>query len=605
MGVQVQFSTIPEMFQSLTAKFSREAKPVLMYKARGEYHGISYSDLKRQVERLASGLASMGLRRGDRIAIISENRPEWVVCDMAIVSLGAIDVPIYPTMTAKQIEFILNDSRSRFVIVSNQFQLAKVQKIIHEAPSLEKIVLLRDDGGQAVPHAVSFTQVMAYGERFETVEPEYVRNAIQGVHPEDLLTIIYTSGTTGNPKGVMLTHRNMVTNIQSASLVINLGIDDRILSFLPLCHSFERMAGYYTALACGSTIAYAESLETVRDNMLEVQPTVITTVPRLFERIHNRILKQVDADTPLHRKIFDWAIGVGKQYAHERKKGRASLSLRGKRALADALVFRKIRARTGGKMKYFVSGGAALPKEIGEFFEAIGLVIIEGYGLTESSPVITANRLADYRFGSVGQPIPGVEVKIASDGEILARGPNIMKGYWNNPAATKEAVDDESWLHTGDIGMIDAEGFVHITDRKKHLFVSSGGKNIAPQPIENLFLSSKYIEQFMLIGDRRMFLTALIVPDFEALKEYADGCQIPYKDDLDLTRSEEIDKLMEKEISGIQRDLANYERVRKFTLLEKPFSIEEGELTPTQKVRRKVVEERYAQIIDKMYAGID
>ncbi len=605
MGVQVKFSTIPEMFRLLTAKFSQETRPVLMYKTEGEYRGISYTELKDQVERFAQGLASMGLRRGDRIAIISENRPEWVICDMAIVSLGAIDVPIYPTMTAKQIEFILNDSGSRFVIVSNQFQYAKVQKIIGDVPSLEKIIRLRDDGGPAASYTVSFAEVLTQGGQFSSVEPDYLSSAAQGVHPEDLLTIIYTSGTTGNPKGVMLTHRNMATNIQDASQVISLGTDDRVLSFLPLCHSFERMAGYYTALACGSTIAYAESLETVRENMLEVQPTVITTVPRLFERIHSRILKQVDADTPLHRKIFNWAIGVGKEYAQSRKKGRSSLALRVQLAVADALVFRKIRARTGGKMKYFVSGGAALPKELGEFFEAIGLVIIEGYGLTESSPVITANRLDGYRFGTVGRPIPGVEVKIAGDGEILARGPNIMKGYWNNPAATKEAIDREGWLLTGDIGLIDDEGFLHITDRKKHIFVSSGGKNIAPQPIENLFLSSRYIEQFILIGDRRMFLTALIVPDFEALKEYADGHQIPYKDNLDLTTSEEIDRLMEKEIGGIQRDLANYERVRKFTLLEKPFSIEEGELTPTQKVKRKVVEERYAQLIEKMYAGID
>ena len=605
MGVEVQFSTIPEMFQLITAKFSQETRPVLMHKAGGEYRGISYSELRQQVERFASGLASMGLRRGDRVAIISENRPEWVICDMAIVSLGAIDVPIYTTMTAKQIEFILNDSGSRFVIVSNQFQLAKVQKIFKEVPSLERIIILRDLTDQEIPNTVGFAQVMAYGERFSTLEPGYVRNATQGVHPEDLLTIIYTSGTTGNPKGVMLTHRNMVTNVQSASQVIELNTNDTMLSFLPLCHSFERMAGYYTTLACGATIAYAESLETVRDNMLEVRPTVVTTVPRLFERIYSRIRKQVDADTPLHRKIYQWAIGVGKQHAQARRKGKVPVILGAKHAIADALVFKKIRARTGGRMKYFVSGGAALPKELGEYFEAIGLVIIEGYGLTESSPVITGNTPDDYRFGSVGRPIPGVEVKIAADGEILARGPNIMKGYWNNPEATKEAVDEEGWLHTGDIGMIDNDGFVHITDRKKHLFVSSGGKNIAPQPIENLFLSSKYIEQFMLIGDRRMYLTALIVPDFEALKEYADGRRIPYRDELDLTKSEEIDALMEKEIGAIQRDLANYERVRKFTLLEKPFSIEEGELTPTQKVRRKIVEERYAELIEKMYVGRD
>jgi long-chain acyl-CoA synthetase len=403
----------------------------------------------------------------------------------------------------------------------------------------------------------------------------------------------------------MLTHDNLVSNIIAAAQVIDFGTQDLLLSFLPLSHSFERMAGYYTALSCGATIAYAESVETVRDNMLEVRPTIVTTVPRLFERIYSRVMKQVDSGPPLRQKIFHWAVKVGRAHATAVRTGKsASPILTLQHAIADRLVFGKLREKTGGRMRFFVSGGAALSREFGEFFEAAGLTIIEGYGLTESSPVIAANRLHHYKWGSVGPAIPGVEIRIAQDGEILARGPNIMKGYWNNPEATKEVLDSEGWLHTGDIGHLDAEGFLCITDRKKHLFVSSGGKNIAPQPIENLFLASKYIEQFMLIGDRRMFLTALIVPDFDALKDYADSNNIPYANNVELTRHPAVNDLIEGNIAQIQKDLANFERVRKFTLLDRQFTIEDGELTPTQKVRRKAIEERYKQIIESMYEGV-
>jgi long-chain acyl-CoA synthetase len=386
--------------------------------------------------------------------------------------------------------------------------------------------------------------------------------------------------------------------------VIEFGPGDVLLSFLPLSHTFERMAGYYTGFACGATVAYAESVETVRDNMMEVRPTIVTTVPRLFERIHSRVMKQVDAGSVLKQKIFYWALAVGREYAAASRRGAIPASLRRKRAIADRLVFSKLREKTGGRMRFFVSGGAALARELGEFFEAMGLTVIEGYGLTESSPVITANRLQNYRFGSVGQPIPGVEVRIEADGEILARGPNIMTGYWNQPEATAQAIDREGWLHTGDIGMFDADGFLHITDRKKHLIVSSGGKNIAPQPIENLFLTSKYIEQLMLIGDHRMYLTALIVPDFEVIKEYADARKLAYATPAYLTRREEIYQLIERDINVIQKDLANYERVRRFVLLDHQFTVEEGELTPTQKVRRSVVEKRYADVIESMYEGV-
>jgi long-chain acyl-CoA synthetase len=604
MPVAVEFSTIPEMFRNLTTEFAQETRPVLMYKAGGKYQGITYSELRRTVELFANGLASLGLKRGDRVSIISENRPEWVISDQAIAALGGVGVPIYPTMTAKQNQFIFNNAGVKFVIVSNLFQLNKVMKVLPDVKSLEKVILITERGSISEPDTIGFAKVIELGEDYQKENPDHLSVSVETVKPDDLLTFIYTSGTTGDPKGAMLTHANLVSNIISASEVIPFGPNDVLLSFLPLCHSFERMAGYYTAMACGATIAYAESIDTVRDNLLEVRPTIVTTVPRLFERIHSRILKQVDNSPPVKKKMFYWAANVGRQYARAAKKGPVAFGLKTKHAIADRLVFTKLRARTGGRIKFFVSGGAALPREFGEFFEAVGLKIIEGYGLTETSPVIAVNPIDNYKFGSVGKPIPGVEVKIDVDGEILARGPNVMQGYWNNPAATKDVIDKEGWLHTGDIGVMDVEGFVYITDRKKHLFVSSGGKNIAPQPIENLFLSSKYIEQFVLVGDRRMFLTALIVPDFDALKEYADSHKLRYSNHADLTKLPEITRLIDGDIGRLQNDLANYERVRKFALLEKPLTIEEGELTPTQKVRRKIVEQRYAPVIERMYEGM-
>ncbi len=601
MAVAVSFSTIAELFDHLTAKYGRETRPMFLSKTSGSYTGIGYAEVRARVESFTAGLASLGLKRGERVAIIAENRLEWVLSDQAIAALGAVSVPVYPTMSARQTEFIFVDAGVRFAIVSNQFQLNKVVRLRERARSLELIVVMNGKGSAGEPGIMDFSAVMQRGDDLLRNDAECVSRSRRRVKPSDLLTIIYTSGTTGNPKGVMLTHANLVSNIIASARVIDFGPSDVLLSFLPLSHTFERMAGYYTAVACGATVAFAESVESVRENMLEVRPTIITTVPRLFERLHGRVIKTVEAGPFVQRRIFRWAIRTGREYAMARRRGSVTPSHAAKRAVADALVFAKLRERTGGRMRFFVSGGAALAREFGEFFEAFGLTILEGYGLTESSPVIAVNRLGHHRFGSVGQPIPGVEVKIDVDGEILARGPNIMKGYWKQPEATSQAVDREGWLHTGDIGVLDAEGFLYITDRKKNLFVSSGGKNIAPQPIENLFLSSRFIEQFMLVGDRRTYLTALIVPDFEALREYAEARKIRCDSNTELARHPQIRMLIEQDIGQIQKDLSGYERVRRFTLLDKPFTVEEGELTPTQKVRRKIVEERYAHLIEEMY----
>jgi long-chain acyl-CoA synthetase len=604
MPVAISFSTIPEMFWGLTDKFLSLQRPVLLHKSGGIYIGITYKELREKVELFAFGLASLGINKGDRVSIVSENRPEWVIADQAIAALGGIVVPVYPTMTARQNAFIFNNADVRIVITSNQFQLTKVLRVIEEVPSLERIILMNGQQQTGDSRVISFQSVMSLGKEFRKTNPNFLEASRTSVRPDDLLTLIYTSGTTGNPKGVMLTHSNLCTNITASASVIPFGPEDTLLSFLPLSHSFERMAGYYTAMSCGATVAFAESVETVRENMLEIRPTVMTTVPRLFERIHARILKQVEAESALRRRIFFWALEVGRARAKAIRGGKVSVFLKLNHVVADLLVFRKIKQRTGGRMRFFVSGGAALGREFGEFFEAVGLTVIEGYGLTESSPVIAVNRLDNYHFGSVGQTIPGVEVRIAEDGEILARGPNIMRGYWRNSVASAEAIDADGWLYTGDVGYLDENGFLHITDRKKHLFVSSGGKNIAPQPIENLFLSSRYIDQFMLVGDRRMFLTALIVPDFDALREFAAERGITFATNSELAAHPVVNQFIESHIGTIQKDLAGFERVRRFTILDQEFSIENGELTPTQKVRRKIIEEKYAHLIEKMYQDV-
>lgn len=604
MAVSVQFRTINEMFDRITTKYAGAQRPMLMQKVSGQYQGISYVEYRRNVELFALGLASLGVRKGDRVSIIGENRPEWVIADMAMIALGAVNVPIYPTLTPKQVEFIYNDAGVKVVIVSNSMQLGKVQKVRAEIRTLEKIIIMTEKGSTPGSDALPFSKIYEMGKEFALSNPRYFAECLTKPQPGDLLTIIYTSGTTGNPKGVMLTHNNLVSNIIASAEVIPFGDTDVLLSFLPLCHSFERMAGYYTAMACGASVAYAESVETVRDNLVEVRPTIVTTVPRLFERIYNRIMKQVEASPPLRQKIFHWAVAVGKRYAVASKSGTVPAFLSVQHALASKLVFSKLKQRTGGRIRFFVSGGAALPKMLGEFFEAVGIQIIEGYGLTETSPVLSVNRVDDYKFGTVGKPIPGVEIKIAGDGEILAKGPNIMEGYYKNPSATAELIDKNGWFHTGDIGIFDDQGHLMITDRKKHLFVSSGGKNIAPQPIESLFLENKFIDQFVLIGDGRMFLTALIVPEFEILKEYARQHGIAFSEDRELVGHHHIKDMYRAEVEKLQRDLPTFEKVRRFELLPEPLTLEAGEITPTMKVKRKVVEEKYSKLIEKMYQDV-
>lgn len=605
MALLKDFKTIPQLFKYITLEFGKtQTKPLFKHKVNDIYSDIGYSEFYNHTEEFALGLSALGLKRDDKVAIISENRPEWVYADMAILGLGGIDVPLYPILTSDTIEFILNNSESVGIIVSTQFQLNKVLKVRDKCKKLNFIIVMNDLESNNYNYVHTFREIQKKGREYKSENAKLFLDNLEIANEDDLCTIIYTSGTTGEPKGVKLSHKNIISNVRAAHESFEIGEKDVFLSFLPLCHIFERMAGYYTALSGGCTIAYAESIEKIAQNMAEIKPTLMTAVPRLFERMYSRIKRNVENQPEKKQKIFNWAVQVGREYMEMKKtRDNIPIGLILKRKLADKLVYGKLRERTGGRLRFFISGGAALARDLGEFFEAVGILIIEGYGLTESSPVIAANRENDYKFGTVGKNFPGVEIKIAKDGEILAAGPNIMKGYYNNKKETEATIKD-GWLHTGDIGVFDAEGFLIITDRKKHLFKTSQGKYIAPTPIENLFLASKYIDQFILIGDRRMFVTALIVPDFEALKEYADAHRIAYTDPKELTQFKQIYELLEKDLTQFQKQLASYERVRKFTILEKPFTIENGEMTPSLKLKRNVIEERYKELIEGMYRGV-
>jgi long-chain acyl-CoA synthetase len=573
----------------------------LLYKKDGAWRSISSAEFRRAVEELSLGLRALGLEPGDRVAILAENRPEWAFADLATLAAAAVDVPIYATLTAPQVLYMLNDSQAGIVFVSNAAQAAKVAEVRARAPALRHVILMADD---AIPGTQSLAEVRAQGRPALAADPGAVRARAAAVKADDLATVIYTSGTTGDPKGVMLTHHNIVSNVEAAIAAFAVfGPHDVALSFLPLCHIFERMAGYYLMLSRGVTIAYAESVEAVPANMAEVRPTVMCSVPRLYEKMHARILEKVAADSALRQRIFRWGVAVGLEaFRHRVRKTKTPALLKVRRALAERLVFAKIKRRVGGRLKLFVSGGAPLSCEINEFFGAAGLLILEGYGLTETSPVITVNRLRDFRPGTVGRPLDGVEVRIAPDGEILTRGPHVMKGYLNKPEATAEAIDKEGWFHTGDIGRLE-DGFLTITDRKKDIIVTSGGKNIAPQPIEGALKTSPLISEVVMIGNKRNFPTALVVPNLANLEKWAREQGISFANREALVADPRVVDHYDRTVKELTKDYAQYERIKKITLLPREFSIETGELTPKLSVKRRVVEEKYKDMIDRMYEG--
>ncbi len=575
------------------------SKPALAHKPKGgTYQDISYTELGESVDAFSKGLNALGVQKGDRVALLSENRPEWAITDFGCLKAGAVTVPMFSTLTAAQVGYILKDSGSKIICVSTSSQLEKVTAIRDEVPTLEQIIVFDPIEGECPEGVIQFEAVCeldGQGQGIGVRNPSYASE-------NDIATIIYTSGTTGAPKGVMLTHANFISNLQACKSLIDISDADVLLSFLPLSHVFERLGGHYLPLISGAKVAYAESTFTVAQNMREVAPTVMLSVPRLYETMHDRILRTVQEGSSLKQKIFHWGVSVGSSVSSAIQKGKKpSAILQLQQNIADKLVFAKLKAATGGRLRFFVSGGAALPQSIAEFFHAAGILILEGYGLTETSPVISMNHPAQWKFGSVGVPVPGVEVQIAEDGEILTRGPHVMKGYFNNESATAEVINGEGWFHTGDIGIIDEDGFVKITDRKKNIIVLSNGKNVAPQPIESELVQSPFINQIILVGNERKNLAALIVPNFDALKAWAAENNVATDDLATMLETREVKQLIQREIRSRLTDFADFEQVRRFTLLDKEFSQEADEMTPTLKLKRNVIIERYGDAIAEMY----
>jgi long-chain acyl-CoA synthetase len=575
---------------------SYDKPDAILAKQDGAYQPISSREFFRRVGALHLELRNASLKKGDRCAILSENRWEWAVTDFAMLTAGVVTVPLYPTQTAEQLHYMLKHSEAKVIAVSTQQQLEKIQQIWGRLPCLEGAVVF-DPVSAGDRRVVSLHKLVGDAPLSER-EVQNFEAAMSAVRHDDLASIIYTSGTTGPPKGVMLTHANFMSNIMDHGL--DLRPTDVCLSFLPLSHVAERTADY-SYFYSGATVAYAESIEAVPQNLREVRPSIVVGVPRFFEKMQARVLQAV-AEAPLPRqKLFFWALKVGKRSMAFRLEQRAMpLALRLKHALASRLVFAKLRQKLGGRIRFFISGAAPLPRHVAEFFYAVGVEICEGYGLTETSPVVTLNYPGRIRFGTVGSVIRNVEVKIAPDGEILVRGPNIMKGYYKQEDLTAQSIVD-GWFHTGDIGSFDEQWNLRITDRKKDLFKTSGGKYIAPQAIENLLKQSTYVSMAVVVGDGRQFPSALIVPDFAQLDQFASASGIPTLDRAELTRHESVHRMLEEEVRTACQDLAQYERIKKILVIDREFSIENGEITPTLKVRRKEVERRYAAEIQQLY----
>lgn len=595
--------TLNHLYFDAMARFDRPN--AMNYRvAPGQWKAISHKDTARRVRQLSLGLQELGLRPGDRIALISENRPEWALADWACLTGRFADVPIYPSLPAEQAAHPINDSGAAAIFVSNEAHAAKIAAIRAQCPALKCVITFTD---ALVPGAdLTLADVEARGAAIDTPEraAQWKAEAL-AVQPDDLATLIYTSGTTGLPKGVMLSHDNIFSNVQASMQVLPLDIGEEVaLSFLPLCHIFERM-GDYLYWAMGAAIHYVDSFDSVPIALQEARPTFAMSVPRLYEKMYARAFENALASGAITKRIFFWARAVADRWADAKLAGSTPAGpLAWQYALAQKLVFSKLKARTGGRMRFFVSGGAPLSPEINKFFYAAGLTILEGYGLTETSPVIGVNSPTAFRIGTIGRPIAGVEVKIASDGEVLTRGPHVMHGYWNRPDATAEAIDADQWFHTGDIGVIE-DGFLRITDRKKDIIVTAGGKNIAPQPIENGFKTNKYVSQAVMIGDKRKFPVVLVVPEFAALERWAALHNIYWTERAQLLQMPTIQTKMEKEIAEEcqKMKLASFETPKKVALIENDFTVDRGELTPTLKVKRRVIDKTYAAVIDKLYEG--
>lgn len=600
--------TINELFGQAVAR--RTHNVVMSFKRDKRWHDITGAELRERVENVALGLHRLGVRAGDRVALLAESAPEWSLSDYAILACGAINVPIYPTQAIDQVEFILRNSGARVLFIGNQKLLRRVQPALDALKRQERpqLILFTTEGESKDAgknkEALTLAALEQQGAEERARQPQLFAHLAAQAQPDDLATIIYTSGTTGVPKGVMLSHRNLVSNTLRTGSIFELRDDDIALSFLPLSHVFERIV-LYVYMSFGVQLSFARGVETMSEDIKEVRPTIVTAVPRLFERIYATINKKAAEATPMQQKIFHRALEVGREVAMLKDKGKpVPLTLKLEHKVMDKLVFTKWRAAVGGRLRFFVSGGAALSPELAYIFAGAGITILQGYGLTETSPVVSLNRLKSNRIGTIGQTIPGVKVKIAEDGELLVQGDNVMQGYYQMADETERALQhytDGVWFHTGDIGTMDADGFIRITDRKKDLLKTSLGKYIAPQPIENMIRTIPMVEQVIVVGNARKFPAALIVPAFDALRAYAKSLGVEVRDKAELVRHPRIVEYFKKKVDEVTKELAPHEKIKKIGLLDQDFSVEGGELTPTLKVRRKFVEDKHRAVIDALY----
>ena len=597
----MDYKTIPDMFLNITSQFS--SKSLYHYKKNNDWIGIKGSDVRSTVRNISAALRSIDIKEGDKVAILSTNSPRWSMSDYAIICNGSVTVTVYPTLLSDQVGYILSNSDTKAVFVENRDQLDKVIKVRDDMMENNHIIVMDDSLDEKIENTYNFINFLDMGQEFENENKFSLTKISEQISEDDLITIIYTSGTTGNPKGVMLSHGNLISNVNATIKMADLNEDDEhsFLSFLPLSHVLERMAGHFTSLAIGAEVYFAESIETVADNLAETSPSIVVSVPRLFEKMYNKISDGLKTAPALRRKIFNFAYNTGKETSHIYDKSSLKGLQKIKYNLSKKLVYSKIKQKLGGRIRFFVSGGAPLSKEVAEFFSYLDITILEGYGLTETSPVLTSNVEGDLKFGTVGKPLFNVDIKIAEDGEILAKGPNIMKGYYKNEEETKKTIDSEGWLYTGDIGEFDEQGFLKITDRKKSLIVTSGGKNIAPAPLENALISSIYVEQIVAIGDKRNFISAIIAPNFEALEGYLRGKGVEGLSASEMSSHFETISLFNKELTTRMEPFPQYEKIKKFVVIDRLFELEKNEITPSLKIRRKAIAENFKDLIDTMY----
>ncbi|GAB3935275.1 AMP-dependent synthetase/ligase [Mucilaginibacter myungsuensis] len=630
MKPPVDATTVPQFIRNTVAHIHPLTHPFLQHKVGNDWKVITYGEALAKIDAVSAWMLDIGVAKGDRLGLIIENGPDYVFYDQALQQIGAVNTSIYPTLSEAEIEYILNDSGAKTILVGNPFLLRKVLKIANNCPALIRIIPAFDDFEKYTDKVslnagvIGFQQLIAEGTALVEKHRNAINSAREAILPSDLSCLIYTSGTTGTPKGVMLTHHNLTENVRvSLHQIPVIEYTDLFLSFLPLSHVFERTATYHICLAMGCQIAFAQSLELLAKNMGEVRPTVMNCVPRLLERIQDKAMKNGTSAGGVKSKIFLWSLGIGKKYREVLESGKKpGFILSQEHKLADKLVFSKIKEKTGGRLKFMISGGGALPKNVGEFFGDLGIKILEGFGLTETSPVMSVTEYHRQVYGTVGRIIPGIEVGIqnvdtkqiytvqtydnfkedytSEEGEIIVRGHCVMKGYYNKPEETKVAIDPEGWFHTGDIGRF-YKGNLQITDRLKNMLVNAYGKNIYPTPVENTYLKSPKIEAVFLIGDKREYVTAIITPGRETLQE-TFGLDNAFFEQPDLfIEDQNIIDWISQDLRKYGNELAKFERIKNFKVKRNPFSMDEGEITPTMKPKRKVIEKKYADAIDELY----